>query len=95
LRPAIRVTTSPARRVLAGHSLGAVAALHLSARRPGLFGSVVAGSPALWWPGGNGQISGAGVAEAYARTAPAGYSSTPEPKKATFSKTPGLSTTGW
>jgi enterochelin esterase family protein len=66
------VTTSPARRVLAGHSLGAVAVLHLSARRPGLFGSVVAGSPALWWPGGNGQISGADVAEAYARTATAG-----------------------
>lgn len=67
-----RVTSSPARRVLAGHSLGAVAALHLSARRPGVFGSVVAGSPALWWPGGNGQISGADVAEAYARAAPAG-----------------------
>jgi enterochelin esterase family protein len=64
------VPTSPARRVLAGHSLGAVAALHLSARRPDLFGSVIAGSPALWWPGGNGQISGADVAEAYARTPP-------------------------
>jgi len=59
------VTGDPARQVLAGHSLGAVAALHLAARRPGLFGSVVAGSPALWWPGQNGQISGAGVAAAY------------------------------
>jgi enterochelin esterase-like enzyme len=65
------VTTNPARLVLAGHSLGAVAALHLSARRPGLFGSVVAASPALWWPGEKGQISSADVAAAYARTAPA------------------------
>jgi enterochelin esterase-like enzyme len=67
-----RVTTSPARRVLAGHSLGAVAGLHLAARHPGVFGSVVAGSPALWWPGGNGQIAGADVAAAYTGAAPSG-----------------------
>ena len=66
------VTTQPARRVLAGHSLGAVAALHLAARRTGLFGSVIAGSAALWWPGGNGQISGTDVAAAYAGRRPAG-----------------------
>jgi enterochelin esterase-like enzyme len=66
------VTSEPARRVLAGHSLGAVAALHLSARRPGQFGSVVAGSPALWWPGGNGQVCGADVVAAYASRPPAG-----------------------
>jgi enterochelin esterase family protein len=66
------VTTEPARRVLAGHSLGAVAALHLSARRPDQFGSVVAGSPALWWPGENGQISGADVAAAYVASTPPG-----------------------
>ena len=76
LRPAVEdhypVTADPARRVLAGHSLGAVAALHLAARQPGRFGSVVAGSPALWWPGEHGQVSGAGVAAAYADHTPAG-----------------------
>jgi enterochelin esterase family protein len=66
------VTSESARRVLAGHSLGAVAALYLSARHPGQFGSVVAGSPALWWPGENGQVRGADVAAAYAGHAPAG-----------------------
>jgi enterochelin esterase family protein len=73
LLPAVQarypVTADPARRVLAGHSLGAVAALHLATARPDLFGSVVAGSPALWWPGGNGQLAGAAVAAAYAATA--------------------------
>jgi enterochelin esterase-like enzyme len=66
------VTTEPAPRVVAGHSLGAVAALHLSARQPDLFGSVVAGSAALWWPGENGQVSGAEVAAAYASGTAAG-----------------------
>ena len=60
------------RRVLVGHSLGAVAALHLAARRPDLFGSVVAGSAALWWPGENGQLSGRDVADAYAANTPNG-----------------------
>ena len=64
------VTTDPAHRILAGHSLGAIAALHLAARRPGAFGSVVAGSPALWWPGQHGQLRGADVAAAYASSAP-------------------------
>ncbi len=66
------VAADPARRVLAGHSLGAVAALHLAARRPDVFGSVVAGSAALWWPGGSGQVHGADVAAAYASGTPAG-----------------------
>ena len=66
------VNGDPASRVLAGHSLGAVAALHLAARCPGLFGGVVAGSPALWWPGENGQLSGADVAAAYAGARHAG-----------------------
>ena len=64
------VTTDPARRALAGHSLGAVAALHLASRHPGSFGGVVAGSPALWWPGQHGQLPGARVAAAYASSAP-------------------------
>ena len=66
------VTADPARRVLAGHSLGAVAALHLAASRPDVFGSVVAGSAALWWPGGSGQVHGADVAAAYASSTPPG-----------------------
>lgn len=66
------VTTDPARRVLAGHSLGAVAALHLAARHPGAFAAVVAGSPALWWPGNDGQLRGAEVAVAYASGARGG-----------------------
>jgi enterochelin esterase family protein len=64
------VSTDPARRALAGHSLGAVAALHLAARHPGVFGGVVAGSPALWWPGEHGQLRGADVAAAYAGSTP-------------------------
>jgi len=61
-------TGDPARRALVGHSLGAVAALHLATQRPDLFGSVVAGSAALWWPGENGQLCGADVAAAYRNT---------------------------
>jgi enterochelin esterase-like enzyme len=64
------LTADPARRVLGGHSLGAVAALHLAARHPGAFGSVVAGSPALWWPGEHGQLRGADVTAAYAGSTP-------------------------
>lgn len=66
------VTADPAHKVLAGHSLGAVAALHLAAQRPDMFGSVIAGSPALQWPGRNGQLRGADVAAAYATSTPAG-----------------------
>ena len=66
------IASEPARRLLAGHSLGAVAALHLSTQRPDLFGSVIASSAALWWPGENGQISGADVAAAYANGGPTG-----------------------
>jgi enterochelin esterase-like enzyme len=62
------ITGDPTRRALVGHSLGAVAALHVATQRPDLFGSVVAGSPALWWPGENGQVCGADVAAAYRNT---------------------------
>jgi enterochelin esterase family protein len=62
------VTREPAGRVLVGHSLGALAALHLAARRPDQFGAVVAGSAALWWPGGDGQLAGPDVAAAYVDT---------------------------
>ena len=67
-----RISAEPAHRVLAGHSLGAVAALHLATWRPALFGSVVAGSAALWWPGENGQLAGADVAAAYVAGTPGG-----------------------
>lgn len=67
-----QITGDPARRVLAGHSLGAVAALHLAARHPAQFASVIAGSPALWWPGEDGQVRGADVAAAYLTASPAG-----------------------
>jgi enterochelin esterase family protein len=59
------ITSDPARRVLVGHSLGAVAALHLAAQRPHVFGGVVAGSAALSWPEQSGQLSGQVVAAAY------------------------------
>jgi enterochelin esterase-like enzyme len=59
------IDADPARRILVGHSLGAVAALHLATRRPDQFGGVVAGSAALWWPGGNGNLSGSDVAATY------------------------------
>lgn len=46
------------RRVVAGHSLGGLAALHVGTSLPEIFGSVVVGSAALWWPGDRSQLSG-------------------------------------
>jgi predicted alpha/beta superfamily hydrolase len=39
----------PARRALAGHSYGGLFVLHVLFTRPGLFESLVAGSPSIWW----------------------------------------------
>lgn len=39
----------PARRALAGHSYGGLFVLHALFTRPGLFKSLVAGSPSIWW----------------------------------------------
>lgn len=39
----------PARRALAGHSYGGLFVLHALFTRPGLFESLVAGSPSIWW----------------------------------------------
>lgn len=39
----------PARRALAGHSYGGLFVLHTLFTRPGLFTSLVAGSPSIWW----------------------------------------------
>jgi enterochelin esterase-like enzyme len=55
--------------ILVGHSLGAIAALHLAAGRPPLAREVVLLSAALWWPGEDGQLSGAAVIDE-ALTAP-------------------------
>jgi enterochelin esterase-like enzyme len=54
----------PERRVLAGHSLGGLAALHVATLAPELFDAVALGSAALWWPGSDSQLSGAEVVEA-------------------------------
>ncbi|WP_394435730.1 enterochelin esterase [Streptomyces sp. SGAir0957] len=43
------VTDDPARTIVAGQSLGGMAALHAGHRRPDRFGHVVAQSPSLWW----------------------------------------------
>lgn len=39
----------PSRRALAGHSYGGLFVLHALFTRPGLFESLVAGSPSIWW----------------------------------------------
>jgi enterochelin esterase-like enzyme len=61
------ISLDPTRRVMAGHSLGGLTALHVVAQRPEAFGVAVVGSSALWWPGGDGQISGADVLAAYSK----------------------------
>jgi enterochelin esterase-like enzyme len=53
----------PDRRVVAGHSLGGLAALHLASLDPDVFGAAAVGSAALWWPGNDGHLSGADVVE--------------------------------
>ncbi len=53
----------PGRRVIAGHSLGGLAALHVAHLAPASFGGVATGSAALWWPGSDVQLSGAEVVE--------------------------------
>ena len=52
------ITDDPSRSVVVGQSLGGLAALWLAHRHPGRFGCAVAQSSSLWWPGGDGQLSG-------------------------------------
>jgi enterochelin esterase family protein len=56
------ISDRPADTVLIGQSLGGIAAAHLGRTHPDRFGTVVAQSPALWWPGdADGGLSGAEV----------------------------------
>ncbi|MFE7610028.1 enterochelin esterase [Streptomyces celluloflavus] len=43
------LTADPARTVVAGQSLGGLAALYACLRHPGRFGNALAQSPSLWW----------------------------------------------
>lgn len=52
--------------VVAGQSLGGLAAAHLAAVAPDRISAVIGQSPALWWPGDDeGGLSGGGVIDAY------------------------------
>ncbi|MFG1804181.1 alpha/beta hydrolase-fold protein [Micromonospora carbonacea] len=44
------VTDDPARRVIAGSSLGGLAAAYVALAAPGAFGAVIAQSGSFWWP---------------------------------------------
>ncbi len=66
LRTAYPVTDDPIRTVLAGQSLGGLAAAHVAAVAPDQVGWVIGQSAALWWPGDDaGGMSGASVIAAY------------------------------
>ena len=54
---------SQARRLVLGHSLGGNAALYVACHWPHLFGGVVTGSAALYWPGDDDQLAGRRVVE--------------------------------
>jgi enterochelin esterase family protein len=66
LRRAYPVTDDPSRIVLAGQSLGGLAAAHVAAVAPDRIGWVIGQSAALWWPGDeDGGLPGATVIAAY------------------------------
>jgi len=66
LRSTYRVTDDPDRTVLAGQSLGGLAAAHVASVAPDQVGWVIGQSAALWWPGDeSGGLSGAAVIAAY------------------------------
>lgn len=66
LRTNHRVTDEPSRTVLAGQSLGGLAAAHVAAVAPDQIGWVIGQSAALWWPGDeSGGLAGAAVIAAY------------------------------
>ncbi|WP_133979295.1 alpha/beta hydrolase [Kribbella voronezhensis] len=71
LRTSYPVTSDPNRTVLAGQSLGGLAALHVAAVAPDRIGWVIGQSAALWWPGDeSGGLPGAAVIAAYEEAGP-------------------------
>lgn len=71
LRANHRVTDDPSRTVLAGQSLGGLAAAHVAAIAPDQVGWVIGQSAALWWPGDeSGGLAGAAVIAAYEKAGP-------------------------
>ena len=64
------ITDDPSRSAVVGQSLGGLAALWLAHRHPRRFGCAVAQSSSMWWPGGDGQLSGDDVLAAYAGSVP-------------------------
>ncbi|MET7282204.1 alpha/beta hydrolase-fold protein [Kribbella sp. NPDC005582] len=71
LRANHHVTDDPERTVLAGQSLGGLAAAHVAAVAPDQIGWVIGQSAALWWPGDDdGGLSGAAVVAAYENPSP-------------------------
>jgi enterochelin esterase family protein len=66
LRGSYPVTDDPRRTVLAGQSLGGLAAAHLATVAPDQVGWVIGQSAALWWPGDeDGGLSGEAVLAGY------------------------------
>jgi enterochelin esterase family protein len=69
LLPYLRAAHSATRIVLAGQSLGGLAAAHVAAVAPDQIDWVIGQSAALWWPGDEeGGLSGAAVLGAYENT---------------------------
>ncbi|OKI10335.1 esterase [Streptomyces sp. CB02923] len=67
------VATDPARTVVAGQSLGGLAALYAGYAAPDRFGNVLAQSPSMWWqPPGEPSAETAWITRRYAEGAPRG-----------------------
>jgi len=76
LRGSYPVTDDSRRTVLAGQSLGGLAAAHLATVAPDQVGWVIGQSAALWWPGDeDGGLSGAAVLAGFDEAAEAPESS--------------------
>jgi enterochelin esterase family protein len=61
--------------IVAGQSLGGIAAAHLARSRPDRVGWMIGQSPALWWPGdADGGLSGRDIIDGHANEAAGGRS---------------------
>ena len=61
------ITDDPARTVLAGQSLGGLAATHAGLHASHRFGLILSQSGSFWWPGGaEGELSGDALIDEYA-----------------------------